>query len=89
MADDEDLSFLNVTNLDDLTREEADRRSAYWASKTFEERLGEMQRLNFAKWGEKALGRMDKSFIAVVHNVGTPDETEEVIYFNAKEKESS
>ncbi|CAN5491630.1 hypothetical protein BH10ACI2_BH10ACI2_08760 [soil metagenome] len=63
----EALSFLEVTDLDTLTREQMDRRNAYWGSRTPNERLQEMMRLNRAKWGDEVFDRgVDKSKIEVV-----------------------
>jgi len=50
--EDEDLSFLHVTDLDSLTAEEHKRRNAYWAKRTPRERLRELYRLQRAKWGD-------------------------------------
>ena len=67
MTDDEDMSFLEVTDLGTLSREQMDRRNAYWASRSTEECWGEMMRLNRAKWGDEVFDRgMDKSKIEVV-----------------------
>lgn len=67
MPDNEDdMSFLEVTDLDTLSRDQMDRRNRYWASKTTEERFGEMMRLNIAKWGIEACQKMDKTKIRVI-----------------------
>lgn len=55
-----DLSFLTVSDLESLSKKDADRRNLYWASRSVAERLREMQRLRVAKWGEKANGPMKK-----------------------------
>jgi len=67
MSDEEDMSFLDVTDLETLTREEMDRRNAYWASRTCNERLREMMRLNIAKWGEEVfLKGLDRTKFKVI-----------------------
>ena len=64
---DEDLSFLKVTNLDDLTPEEHDRYQAYWFSRTTTERWREVMRLNIAKWGKEVFEKgMDKTHLEVI-----------------------
>ena len=64
---DEDLSFLKVTNLDDLTPEENDKYQAYWFSKTITERLKEVMRLNYAKWGKEVFEKgIDKTHFEVI-----------------------
>lgn len=79
MQDDNDLSFLDVTDLSTLSETEMDRRNKYWASRTANERLQELQRLNIAKWGEKAFGPMKKTLVWVQF-AGTPEETCKVIF---------
>lgn len=64
---DEDLDFLKVTNLDNLTPEEHDRYQAYWFSKTTNERWREVMRLNRAKWGDEVFDRgMDKTHFKII-----------------------
>ena len=64
---DEDMRFLKVTNLDDLTPEEHDRYQVYWFSKTAAERLKEVMRLNIAKWGKEVFEKgMDKTHFEVI-----------------------
>ena len=58
--------LLSVTDLSTLTRDQMDRRNEYWASKSPNERFGEMMRLNIARWDEKAFEKMDKSKIEIV-----------------------
>lgn len=84
--DEEDLSFLNVTDLDTLSKEEGYRRNEYWASKSVGERLAEMQRLNIAKWGEKAFGPMKKTLVWVQF-AGTPEEMCKVIFEEKEDRE--
>lgn len=59
--------FLHVTDPELLDREERDRYLYFWASRTPNERLEEVMRLNRAKWGDEVFDRgMDKSKIEVV-----------------------
>lgn len=68
MSEEEDMSFLTVTDLETLTRDQMDRRNAYWASKTTSERLKEAMRLNIAKWGEEVfLKGIDRTAVKVIH----------------------
>lgn len=60
MAVTKDISFLTVTDLETLSKEDADRRDAYWASRSVADRLKEIQRLRVAKWGERANDPMKK-----------------------------
>ena len=60
MQDDYDLSFLDVTDLKTLSESEMDRRNKYWASRTANERLQELQRLRVAEYGKAANGPMKK-----------------------------
>lgn len=67
MNEDGDMSFLTVTDLSTLSREEMDRRNAYWLSRLFEERWHEIARLNRAKWGDEVSDRgMDKTHFEVI-----------------------
>lgn len=67
MTDDVDMSFLHVTDLSTLTREETDRRNAYWLSRPPEERWNEIARLNRAKWGDEIYDRgLDKTHFEVI-----------------------
>lgn len=68
MLEEEDMSFLKVTDLEILTRDQMDRRDAYWASRTHNERLREMMRLNIAKWGDEVFRKgIDRTKFEVVH----------------------
>lgn len=67
MSEEDDLSFLEVLDIETLMPDQMDRRNAYWASKTPNERLREAMRLNIAKWGEEVfLKGMDKTKIRVI-----------------------
>ncbi|MEO6656006.1 MAG: hypothetical protein ABIO36_07965, partial [Pyrinomonadaceae bacterium] len=54
-------------DLETLTREQMDRRNAYWRSRTPNERLQEVMRLNIAKWGAEVFEKgVDRSKIELV-----------------------
>ena len=62
MSEDQDLSFLNVADPDLLSKEDREKYNDYWWSKTPGERLGEMFRIQSAKWGDA----MDKPMERVI-----------------------
>ncbi|MFZ1701621.1 MAG: hypothetical protein WBO10_12905 [Pyrinomonadaceae bacterium] len=67
---DENSSFLETTNPDDLSPDDREKHIDYWFTKTPGERLKEVMRLNIAKWGEEVFERgMDKTRLEVVDRV--------------------
>ena len=59
--------FSYVTNQDALSPEEREEYFKFWASRTPNERLAEVYRLNRCKWGDEVFERgMDKSRIEIV-----------------------
>jgi len=63
----DDLSFLNTDDPDSLSPENRERYIDYWFSRTPEERLKEVWRLNVAKYGIKPGDRMDKTKFEVIN----------------------
>jgi hypothetical protein len=60
--------FAHVTNPDSLSPEERDAYFWFWAKRTPEERISEVNRLNRAKWGDEVFDRgIDKTRIEVVN----------------------
>lgn len=56
--------FHDVTDPDSLTPEEREEYFDYWASRTPNERLAHVMRLNRAKWGDEVFDRgMDKTYM--------------------------
>ena len=63
----EDNPFAHVTDPEELSAEERDEYQRFWASRTPNERLAEVYRLNRCKWGDEVFERgMDKSKIEVI-----------------------
>jgi hypothetical protein len=61
--------FLHVTNPDDLSPEQRERYTDFWAQRTHGERLAEHYRLQRAQWGDGVFERgMDKTHFEVIHS---------------------
>jgi len=66
----EENPYNYVTDQDTLLPEEREKYFDFWASRTLNERLAEVYRLNRLKWGDEVFERgMDKTKIEVINMV--------------------